>query len=105
MVLANAGTPTSRWGAADEAADVAADRAETAARRPSDILAQAAEDLRPVLFREGEPANTLYVVVDGAVVPIAEGPPRQRLEETRSSSASSCPTCPLDGSVKTGIGA
>jgi CRP-like cAMP-binding protein len=32
-----------------------------------------------VLFREGEPAHTLYVVVDGAVVPIAEGPPRQRL--------------------------
>jgi len=32
-----------------------------------------------ILFREGEPANTLYVVVEGAVVPIAEGPPRQRL--------------------------
>jgi CRP-like cAMP-binding protein len=32
-----------------------------------------------VLFREGDAANTLYVVVDGAVVPIAEGSPRKRL--------------------------
>jgi CRP-like cAMP-binding protein len=32
-----------------------------------------------VLFREGDPADTLYVVVDGAVVPIAEGPPRTRM--------------------------
>jgi CRP-like cAMP-binding protein len=32
-----------------------------------------------VLFREGDPANTLYVVVKGAVVPIAEGPERHRL--------------------------
>ena len=32
-----------------------------------------------MLFREGEPADTLYVVVDGAVVPVAEGPPRKRL--------------------------
>jgi len=32
-----------------------------------------------VLFHEGDPANTLYVVVEGAVVPIAEGPERHRL--------------------------
>lgn len=32
-----------------------------------------------VLFREGDAADALYVVVEGAVVPIAEGPPRQRL--------------------------
>jgi CRP-like cAMP-binding protein len=32
-----------------------------------------------VLFREGDPANTLYVVVDGAVIPIAEGETRKRL--------------------------
>jgi CRP-like cAMP-binding protein len=32
-----------------------------------------------VLFREGDPAETLYVVVEGAVVPIAEGPPRRRM--------------------------
>jgi CRP-like cAMP-binding protein len=32
-----------------------------------------------VLFREGDPADTLFVVVDGAVVPIAEGPPRTRM--------------------------
>ena len=31
------------------------------------------------LFHEGDAADTLYVVVEGAVVPIAEGPPRQRL--------------------------
>ncbi len=32
-----------------------------------------------VLFRQGDPADTLYVVVDGAVVPIAEGSPRTRM--------------------------
>jgi len=32
-----------------------------------------------VLFREGDPADTLFVIVDGAVVPIAEGPPRTRM--------------------------
>ena len=32
-----------------------------------------------VLFRQGDPANSLYVVVDGAVVPIAEGPRRRKL--------------------------
>lgn len=32
-----------------------------------------------VLFREGDPANSLYVVVDGAVVPIAEGTRRRKL--------------------------
>jgi len=32
-----------------------------------------------VLFREGDPANSLYVVVDGAVVPIAEGERRRKL--------------------------
>jgi len=32
-----------------------------------------------VLFRQGDPANTLYVVVDGAVVPIAEGERRRKL--------------------------
>jgi len=32
-----------------------------------------------VLFREGDPADTLFVVVEGAVVPIAEGPPRTRM--------------------------
>ncbi len=31
------------------------------------------------LFRQGDPANALYVVADGAVVPIAEGPSRRRL--------------------------
>lgn len=32
-----------------------------------------------VLFREGDAANSLYVVVDGAVVPIAEGDRRHKL--------------------------
>lgn len=32
-----------------------------------------------VLFRQGDPANSLYVVVDGAVVPIAEGERRRKL--------------------------
>lgn len=32
-----------------------------------------------VLFREGDPANSLYIVVDGAVVPIAEGTRRRKL--------------------------
>ena len=32
-----------------------------------------------VLFRQGDPANSLYVVVDGAVVPIAEGTRRRKL--------------------------
>lgn len=32
-----------------------------------------------VLFREGDAAETLYVVVSGAVVPVAEGPPRRRM--------------------------
>ena len=32
-----------------------------------------------VLFRQGDPANSLYIVVDGAVVPIAEGEPRRKL--------------------------
>jgi CRP-like cAMP-binding protein len=32
-----------------------------------------------VLFREGDPANALYVVVEGAVVPIAEGSTRKRM--------------------------
>ncbi len=32
-----------------------------------------------VLFREGDPADRLYVVVDGAVVPIAEGLRRRKL--------------------------
>lgn len=32
-----------------------------------------------VLFREGDAANSLYVVVDGAVVPIAEGDRRRKL--------------------------
>ena len=32
-----------------------------------------------VLFRQGDAANTLYVVVDGAVVPIAEGSRRRKL--------------------------
>ncbi|MBW2230549.1 MAG: cyclic nucleotide-binding domain-containing protein [Deltaproteobacteria bacterium] len=31
------------------------------------------------LFREGEAADCLYVVVEGAVIPIAEGPPRTRM--------------------------
>jgi len=32
-----------------------------------------------VLFQEGDPADALFVVVEGAVVPIAEGPPRRRM--------------------------
>lgn len=32
-----------------------------------------------VLFRQGEPANSLYVIVSGAVVPIAEGDRRRKL--------------------------
>jgi CRP-like cAMP-binding protein len=32
-----------------------------------------------VLFRQGDAANTLYVIVEGAVVPIAEGTPRRKL--------------------------
>jgi CRP-like cAMP-binding protein len=32
-----------------------------------------------VLFRQGDPAGALYLVVQGAVVPIAEGEPRTRL--------------------------
>ncbi len=32
-----------------------------------------------ILFRQGDPANSLYVVVEGAVVPIAEGEPRRKL--------------------------
>lgn len=32
-----------------------------------------------VLFRQGDPANSLYVIVDGAVVPIAEGERRYKL--------------------------
>ncbi len=32
-----------------------------------------------VLFRQGEPSNSLYVVVDGAVTPIAEGDARRKL--------------------------
>ena len=32
-----------------------------------------------VLFRQGDAANSLYVIVDGAVVPIAEGQPRRKL--------------------------
>lgn len=32
-----------------------------------------------ILFRQGDPADTLYVVADGAVVPIAEGDPRKKL--------------------------
>jgi len=32
-----------------------------------------------VLFRQGEPAKSLYVIVDGAVVPIAEGDRRRKL--------------------------
>jgi len=31
------------------------------------------------LFRQGDPANSLYVVVDGAVIPIAEGERRRKL--------------------------
>lgn len=31
------------------------------------------------IFREGDPADALYVVAQGAVVPIAEGDPRRRL--------------------------
>ena len=34
---------------------------------------------RQVLFRQGDPANSLYVVVEGAVVPIAEGDRRCKL--------------------------
>ena len=34
---------------------------------------------RQVLFRQGDPANSLYVVIEGAVVPIAEGERRHRL--------------------------
>jgi len=32
-----------------------------------------------VLFRQGDPADTLYIVADGAVVPIAEEKPRKKL--------------------------
>lgn len=32
-----------------------------------------------VLFRQGDPANSLYVIVEGAVVPIAEGERRRKL--------------------------
>ena len=32
-----------------------------------------------VLFRQGDPANSLYVIVEGAVVPIAEGDRRRKL--------------------------
>jgi CRP-like cAMP-binding protein len=32
-----------------------------------------------LLFREGDSADCLYVVVEGAVVPVAEGPPRTRM--------------------------
>ena len=32
-----------------------------------------------VLFRQGDAANSLYVIVEGAVVPIAEGTPRRKL--------------------------
>jgi CRP-like cAMP-binding protein len=53
---------------------------------PADDLRMLVERVRvvrlsagEVLFREGDAANTLYVVVDGAVVPIAEGSPRMRL--------------------------
>jgi CRP-like cAMP-binding protein len=36
-------------------------------------------DAGQVLFRQGDAANSLYVIVDGAVVPIAEGVPRKKL--------------------------
>lgn len=36
-------------------------------------------DAGEVLFRQGDPASSLYVVVDGAVVPIAEGERRRKL--------------------------
>ena len=36
-------------------------------------------DAGQVLFREGDPANSLYVIVEGAVVPIAEGGRRRKL--------------------------
>jgi CRP-like cAMP-binding protein len=36
-------------------------------------------DAGQVLFRQGDTANSLYVIVDGAVVPIAEGEPRKKL--------------------------
>ena len=36
-------------------------------------------DARQVLFREGDPANSLYVIAEGAVVPIAEGGRRRKL--------------------------
>lgn len=32
-----------------------------------------------ILFRQGDPANTLYAIVEGAVVPIAEGERRRKL--------------------------
>lgn len=32
-----------------------------------------------ILFRQGDPANSLYVIVEGAVVPIAEGEQRRKL--------------------------
>jgi cAMP-dependent protein kinase regulator len=78
-------------------------RAETQADRSATLRSQLAniplfEDLDPaslhhlvyrarvvlldpgqVLFREGDAANCLYVVVEGAVVPIAEGPCREKL--------------------------
>jgi CRP-like cAMP-binding protein len=36
-------------------------------------------DAGQVLFRQGDAANSLYVIVAGAVVPIAEGEPRRKL--------------------------
>ncbi|HIF93387.1 MAG TPA: cyclic nucleotide-binding domain-containing protein [Myxococcales bacterium] len=36
-------------------------------------------DAGQVLFRQGDAANSLYVIVDGAIVPIAEGEPRKKL--------------------------
>ncbi|MCB9726443.1 MAG: cyclic nucleotide-binding domain-containing protein [Spirochaetaceae bacterium] len=47
----------------------------TLIRRARVVVLEAGE----VLFREGDEARSLYVVVDGAVVPIAEGGARHRL--------------------------